>query len=225
VCQGTCREVDILRIFGVSKNSVIRSVKKFRAEGIEGFYGARKRRGATVLTAEVTAEAQRLLSTGRSRREVAEELAIKYDTLRKAIQQGRLQELSRPAESVVASDKSQRSGEDATAEMGTACTRPVERVLAALGMLEGAPTRFEPCRDVSYGGVLCALPGLIENGLLRHLNQVFPTLTGYYTTMHVLLLLGCRRRSRSEPFQRPELSHRSATMRSLWINRTRPDGP
>ena len=190
VCQGTCREVDILRIFGVSKNSVIRSVKKFRAEGIEGFYGARKRRGATVLTAEVTAEAQRLLSTGRSRREVAEELAIKYDTLRKAIQQGRLQELSRPAESVVASDKSQRSGEDATAEMGTACTRPVERVLAALGMLEGAPTRFEPCRDVSYGGVLCALPGLIENGLLRHLNQVFPTLTGYYTTMHVLLLLG-----------------------------------
>ena len=96
VCQGTCREVDILRIFGVSKNSVIRSVKKFREEGIEGFYGARKRRGATVLTAEVTAEAQRLLSTGRSRREVAEELAIKYDTLRKAIQQGRLQELSAP---------------------------------------------------------------------------------------------------------------------------------
>jgi hypothetical protein len=190
VCQGACQQADILRTFGVSKNSVKRSVKKYREEGIGGFYGARKRRGATVLTAEVTAEAQRLLSAGRSRREVAEELAIKYDTLRKAIQQGRLQELPGPAKSAVASDKSQRSSEDVTAEMGTACTRPAERVLAALGMLGGAPTRFEPCRDVSYGGVLCAFPGLIENGLLRHLDQVFPTLTGYYTTMHVLLLLG-----------------------------------
>ena len=74
--------------------------------------------------------------------------------------------------------------------MGTACTRPGERILAALGMLNGAPTRFESCRDVSFGGVLCALPGLIENGLLRHLDQALGTLTGYYTTMHVLLLLG-----------------------------------
>ena len=38
----------------------------------------------------------------------------------------------------------------------TACTRPGERILAALGMLNGAPTRFESCRDVSFGGVLCA---------------------------------------------------------------------
>jgi len=190
VCQGACQQVDIIRTFGVSTNSVKRNVKKFREEGIEGFYGARKRRGATVLTAAVTAEAQRLLSAGQSRREVAEELAVKYDTLRKAIQQGRLQESAKPAESSVASDKSQRSSEDATAEMGTACTRPLERVLAALGMLDGAPTRFEPCRDVSYGGVLCALPGLMENGLLRHLDQALPTLTGYYTTIHVLILLG-----------------------------------
>jgi hypothetical protein len=190
VCQGTCQQVDILRTFGVSKNSVKRSVKKYVEEGVDGFYRARKRRGATVLTAAVTTEAQRLLGAGRSRREVAEELAVKYDTLRKAIQQGRLQEPASHAESSPASDKSQRSSEDATAEMGVACTRPVDRVMAALGLLQGAPTRFEPCRGVSYGGVLCALPGLIENGLLRHMDQALPTLTGYYTTMHVLLLLG-----------------------------------
>ena len=142
------------------------------------------------MTTEVAAEAQRLLSAGRSRHEVADELAVKYDTLRKAIQQGRLQEPAQPAEPSAASDKSHRSGEDALAEMGTACTRPGERILAALGMLNGAPTRFESCRDVSFGGVLCALPGLIENGLLRHLDQALGTLTGYYTTMHVLLLLG-----------------------------------
>ncbi len=94
----------------------------------------------------------------------------------------------------VSKNSVKRSGADAAAEMGTACTRPAERVLAALGMLDGAPTRFEPCRDVSYGGVLCALPGLIENGLLRHLDQALPTLSGYYTSIHVLLLLAYRAR-------------------------------
>ena len=49
--------------------------------------------------------------------------------------------------------------------------------------------QFEACRDVSYGGVLCALPALAENGLFRHLQTTFPTLTGYYTTLHVILLL------------------------------------
>jgi len=78
---------------------------------------------------------------------------------------------------------------DAVAEMGTACTRPEERVLAALGMLDGAPTRFETCRDVSFGGVLCALPALVQNGLFEHLAQCFPSLSGYYTTVQVVILL------------------------------------
>jgi hypothetical protein len=66
----------------------------------------------------------------------------------------------------------------------------MERVCAALGMLPGgAPTRFEPCRDVSFGGVLCALPALIQNGLFRHLNQCFSPLGGYYTTLQVMILL------------------------------------
>jgi hypothetical protein len=74
--------------------------------------------------------------------------------------------------------------------MGVACTRPLERVLASLGQLpEGASSQFESCRDVSYGGVLCALPALIANGLFRHSQTTFPTLTGYYTTLHVILLL------------------------------------
>ena len=95
-----------------------------------------------MLTATVTADAQRLLNAGRSRHEVAEELGVKYDTLRKAVQHGRLQEPARPAESSVASDKSQRSGEDAMAEMGTACTCPVERVLGGAGHAGRRPDAF-----------------------------------------------------------------------------------
>ena len=124
VCEGACQQVDIVRTFGVSKNSVKRNVKKFREEGIKGFYAARKRRGATVLTATVTADAQRLLNAGRSRHEVAEELGVKYDTLRKAVQHGRLQEPARPAESSVASDKSHPSCRPSPFSAAVVCPPP-----------------------------------------------------------------------------------------------------
>ena len=73
--------------------------------------------------------------------------------------------------------------------MGTACTRPDQRVLAAFGLLDGAPVRFETCRDVSFGGVLCALPALAENGLFRHIHDCLKPLHGYYSTLHVIVLL------------------------------------
>jgi hypothetical protein len=201
ICQGACRQVDIVRAFGVSKNSVIRSVEKYRAGGVNAFYAPHAARGASVMTLEVTAQAQQLLGAGWSRKEVAEQLGLKLDTLRKAIQHGRLIEPCplEPGESVpenapapklaTATDKSTRAVEDAAAEMGTACTRPDERVLAAFGFLNGAPTRFETCRDVSFGGVLCALPALAENGLFRHIHDCLVQLRGYYSTLHVIVLL------------------------------------
>ena len=194
--QGACTQAQIIRAFGVSKNSVLRSVAKYRQEGIDGFYRPRKGRGASVMTAEVTSQAQNLLAFGHCRKVVAEELGIKYDTLRKAIDQGRLQEPTPSTEesqkpTVVPSDKSSRSDADAsTAEqMGIACTRPCERVFAAIGLLaHGASTQFQLCRDVSYGGVLCALPALAENGLFSHL-QSLPVISGYYTKVHIIVLL------------------------------------
>ena len=145
---------------------------------------------------------------------MAEELDIKYDTLRKAINQGRLREppsvpkvdatpndqlqpvASTPLPNVPSgssppqvSDKSHRSEADATAEMGVGCTRPVERVLAAMGLLNGATTEFQVCRDVTFGGVLCALPALTANSLFAHLPKTFPALGGYYTTLQVVILL------------------------------------
>ncbi len=201
ICQGACRQVDIVRAFGVSKHSVIRSVNKHRAGGVEAFYTPRATRGASVLTPEVTAQAQQLLGAGWSRREVAEHLNLKLDTLRKAIQQGRLTEPDPPgpgepapdqvptAQPPTATDKSTRAAADAAAEMGTACTRPDERVLAAFGLLDGAPTRFETCRDVSFGGVLCALPALAANGLFRHIQDCLAQVRGYYSTLQVIVLL------------------------------------
>jgi len=201
ICQGACRQVDIVRAFGVSKNGVVRSVDTYRAGGVGAFYAPRATRGATVLTPEVTALAQQLLDADLSPREVADQLGLKCDTLRKAIQQGRLTKPAPPRLGVptpespstpqppTPTDKSTRATLDAAAEMGTACTRPVERVLAALGLLSEASTQFESCRDVSLGGVLCALPALEENGLFRHIHDCLAKLRGYYSTLHVIILL------------------------------------
>ncbi len=189
ICEGQCKQSDIIRVFGVSSSSVKRSVKKYRTGGTSAFYAPRAvRTGGTVLNKQRIANAQELLNLDYSRQQVAEQLGIKYDTLRKAINQGRLSEPN-PQAKTNCSDKSQRSCKDASAAMGTACTRPGERILAAFGMLSGAPTRFEPCRDVSFGGVMCALPALVANGLFRYVDECFTKLNGYYTTLQILILL------------------------------------
>jgi transposase len=156
--SGGCRQADIIRTFGISKSSVIRGVKKLREQGPEAFFVKhRARRGGKVFNADVLEQAQRLLDQGYSRSDAAMELGIKYDTFRKAINDGRLVESSQPQAAI---SKSSRSMIDAAAadEMGVGCTRVGERVLASLGKLVGAEVSFETCLDVPKAGVLCALP-------------------------------------------------------------------
>ena len=54
---------------------------------------------------------------------------------------------------------------------------------------KGASIEFESCLDVPKGGVLCALPALLSNGLLNDIEHHLGKLTGYYQTFHILLLL------------------------------------
>ncbi len=187
--SGACRQVDVVRIFGVSKSSVIRSLNKLRSGGPEAFFVQRRgRRGGKVLTYEVLEKAQRLLDQGYTRSDAVQELDVKYDTFRKAINDGRLIE-SKPTEAAIT--KSSRNVIDVAAAdgMGVACTRSADRVLASLGKLIGAAVRFETCLDVPKAGVLCALPALLANGLFNGAKQLLGRVTGYYTIFHVLLLL------------------------------------
>jgi transposase len=190
ICLGGCKQADIVRAFGVSRTSVSRSVAKFEEGGHEAFFKPRRGRGGSVITEEVRQRIEERFEQGQGPHEVAKALGIKYDTLRKAIAQERVARPFRPSERVDASDKSTRAQEDAQAEIGMACTRPLDRVAAALGQLPGgAQAQFEPCHDVTFGGMLCALPALVANGLLRHVGSSLRQLTGYYTTLQVLLLL------------------------------------
>ena len=81
---------EISRAFGVTPISVKRAVKRYRKKGVAGFYEAPNRRGPAVPTEAVLKQAQGLLDEGLETSEGAEELAVKRDTLAKAIRAGRL---------------------------------------------------------------------------------------------------------------------------------------
>jgi len=189
---GACRPIHIIKTFGLSKSFVIRAVKKFRHGGVEAFFKKRQGRqdGGTILKSEILEKVQGYLDQGYSRRETAAEFKVKYDTLCKAIKYNRLHEPKHNKEVLIT--KSSRNAEDAAAAlgMGTACTRVAERVFSSLGQGNGAVVHFETCLDVPKGGVLCALPFLLANGLLNDVERLLGKIKGYYTHFQVLLLLG-----------------------------------
>jgi len=90
------------------------------------------------------------------------------------------------------SSKSQRSRADAqtSLEMGMACTRADERVACAMGLATSALTRFEAGHDVPMAGLLAGLPALHANGLLSGLGKHFALPKGFYSALHILLVLG-----------------------------------
>lgn len=88
--NGNAKQAEICRAFGVTFVSLKRAVKLYREKGPAGFFEPRNTRGATVLTKPVLAEAQSLFNEGYSKSQVAQKLGLKKDTLRKAVNQGRL---------------------------------------------------------------------------------------------------------------------------------------
>ena len=95
VVVGQCKQVDIIRAFGVSAISVKRHVKKFREGGPGILFQKRSMRKSTVLRVEVLKRAQEMLNEGKSRHKVSEDLCIKPDTFYRAIHSGQLVELKK----------------------------------------------------------------------------------------------------------------------------------
>ena len=72
--------------------------------------------------------------------------------------------------------------------MGYGCTRPSDRALVSKGIFE-TDSIFTDNKDIPFGGVLFAIPALLENGLLKYLNQYYQLDRGYYTIDHIFLTL------------------------------------
>lgn len=88
--NGLATQAEIIRAFGVSKNSVIRAVKRYQLSGPEGFYAPRKTRGSAVLTPPVLEDVQVRLDKGDELSIIAQTLGLKKNTLEKAVRADRL---------------------------------------------------------------------------------------------------------------------------------------
>lgn len=170
---------------------------RYRNEGSAAFFRNAPAAKPPVMNAQMNAHCASLLAEGLRPSEVARRAGVKESTLRKALQRQAIPELprgepQRQSERDAGSTKSERSREDAQAAdgMGTACTRADERIAAAIGLAQCATTRFEPSRDVQLAGLLTGLPALCANGLLSGLGKYIALPRGFYSALHILLVLG-----------------------------------
>jgi hypothetical protein len=93
------------------------------------------------------------------------------------------------AASASASRLSARSCTDSEAPLGYATTRVLDRMLAAGGVLSEAALEFAAADDVPQAGVLCALPALLTEGLLRHTRTFYALAPGFYPLEAIFLYL------------------------------------
>lgn len=194
--NGTTTQSEISKTFGVSLISVKRAVKLYRRRGPKGFYEPRNTRGPVVLTKPVLGEVQQLLDDGLSVSEVAKKLTLKSDTLQKAIHAGRLHKPLKKTSLMpstnfpaVSTTKSERSEEDSAAPLGVGATNVLGRLAASLGALTEVSPVFQTALDISFGGVLLALPALLACGLLKEVAKHFRLPKGYYGLQSLFLLL------------------------------------
>lgn len=88
-----------------------------------------------------------------------------------------------------ASRLSERSSADSQAPLGYATTRVLDRMLASCGVLPSAALEFAAADDVPQAGVLCALPALLTEGLLRHTRTFYALAPGFYPLEAIFLYL------------------------------------
>jgi transposase len=91
VTMGRCRQSDIVRCFGVSEDSVARSVKLYKEKGECGFFGPDGRKGkAHKMLPERRIHIQKLIDNGISVYSIAKKEKISEGTIRYWIKKGEL---------------------------------------------------------------------------------------------------------------------------------------
>jgi hypothetical protein len=93
--NGSATQAEICRAFGISKISMLRSVKLYREKGVAGFFAPRICRGPAVLTPQVLEQVQKRLNVDQPIPNIAKELGLKADTLHKAVRSGKVRVISK----------------------------------------------------------------------------------------------------------------------------------
>ena len=214
-------QADLMNAFNLSRPTVARAVKRFRERGEDAFFEPLRRRGRTVVDAEMADRAAKLLASGMSGSACARELGIPVSTFNENRRAGVITDPTRePAAGVeveaaatttdhpvstaaavsdpavsdpaVATDRASRDARDKHAPMGRAARDVERRTLARAGLLtEATPAFVEPAHAVAGGGVLAALPMLLREGLLTAANRLFRLPAGFYGLTSILLFVAC----------------------------------
>jgi len=89
--NGSVRQANLTRAFQIKPLALKRWVKRYRAGGARAFFQPRSRGSQPkVLTPQMLVRVQSRLDEGRTLSQIAAELGLKYDVLRKAVGDGRL---------------------------------------------------------------------------------------------------------------------------------------
>jgi hypothetical protein len=90
IVQGSPTPGHVAKAFGVPLIAIKRSTKLYRERGAAGFFVPKARREGSKLNAQKLEEARALLAQGQPLAVVSAQSGVLTDTLRKAIQAGRL---------------------------------------------------------------------------------------------------------------------------------------
>ena len=187
------RQADIMAAFNISRPTLARAVKRYREHGEDAFFEPRRRRGRTVVDAQMAAKAAALLASGMSGSACARHLGIPPTTFNENRRAGVIavpapalaavadapqvatdHPTSANTEPAAATDRATRDARDKQAPMGRAARDVEGRMLASAGLMtEAEPVFAAPAHAVAHGGVLAALPMLLRAGLLGAANRLF----------------------------------------------------
>lgn len=112
---------------------------------------------------------------------------MKQDTVKKAINSGRIVLPDREEEAIEVITKSERNIIDDSQAMGKACSNVKERVLSALSGIR-CRVGFQDQIDLQHAGSLIAIPSLLSQGLLKY-EKEFELKDVYYPTSSIFLSL------------------------------------
>ena len=205
------RQADIMAAFDISRPTLARAVKRYREHGEDAFFEPRRRRGRTVVDAQMAAKAAELLASGMSGSACARHLGIQPTTFNENRRAGVIaapapalaavvdapqvatdHPTSANTEPAAATDRATRDARDKHAPMGRAARDVEGRMLASAGLMtEAEPVFAAPAHAVAHGGVLAALPMLLREGLLDAANRLFRLPAGFYGLTTILLFVAC----------------------------------
>ena len=203
------RQADIMGAFDISRPTLARAVKRYREHGEDAFFEPRRRRGRTVVDAQMAAKAAELLASGMSGSACARHLGIPPTTFNENRRAGVIavpapalaavadapqvatdHPTSANTEPAAATDRATRDARDKHAPMGRAARDVEGRMLASAGLMtEATPVFAAPAHAVAHGGVLAALPMLLRAGLLGAANRLFRLPDGFYGLTTILLFV------------------------------------